>query len=278
MIRTNGRRMGRWLLRIGFAPILRSMDALGSPVSIWRQGRSPIVSRKIIITDLTRFKSDDVCTAGYDMATKELIRPLPYIKRSDCERLKILPGAIIEGEFTPKLHPEEPHVEDHDRAKMSYHGPCSSADFKKALEFGLFDSIDAGFEHPRKEHPRCVPKGHSVQRSIITIRVDPEGIEVAQSPFDADKIRVNFTDSNGERYESFPLTDLGFYRYAQGELAKKRLREVNGFLQKQEEVLLRIGLARCWKHRESGIEGYWMQVNGIYTFPDYHAELRGYGA
>jgi len=235
------------------------------------------MKRKIIITDLTRFnKAGEVCTAGYDMTKRELIRPWPYIKTSDCERLKILPGAIIEGEFTPKSDREDPHVEDHNREKMTYNGPCSSAEFKNALEIGLFESIDAGFETPQKKHPRCVPKGHPLKRSIITIRVNPADIEVAQSHFDAKSIRVNFTDENGDRYDDFPLTDLGFHRYVQGELAKKRLGEVNKIIQAQDEVFLRVGLTRNWPNPKSGVEGYWMQINGIYTFPKYHENLRGY--
>jgi hypothetical protein len=236
------------------------------------------MSRRIIITDLTRFHNPgEVCTAGYDLSTKELIRPQPYIARNECDRLKILPGAIIEGDFTPKSKQEVPHVEDHERGNIRYIGPCSSSEFKKALEIGLFDSIDAGFETPEKEHPRCVPKDHPVKRSIITIRVDPNKIKVEQSPFNDTKIKIDFMDSNGESYSNFPLTDLGFHRYATGELANKRLQDVNSFLQDQDEILLRVGLARFWRNEKTGVEGYWMQVNGVYTFPGYHQELRGYG-
>jgi hypothetical protein len=57
---------------------------------------------KIIITDLTRFANKDiVCIAGINPKTNECIRPMPYIERASCEKLNILPGAIIEGDFTP---------------------------------------------------------------------------------------------------------------------------------------------------------------------------------
>ncbi len=238
------------------------------------------MKRKIIITDLTRFANpDEVCTAGYDMSTKELIRPLPYIKRSDCDRLKINPGAIIEGEFTPKADRSSPHVEDHNRDKMVYKGPCSADEFKKAITLGLFGSIELGFEIAKQDHPRCIPLGHSISRSIITIAVNPSSIEVVQTSYNGKtSIKVNFTDAGGKNYSGFPLTDLGFHIYVQGQLAQKRLQEVNAFIQSQSEVFLRIGLARQWRNPTTGVEGYWMQVNGIYTFPKYHTDLRGYTA
>lgn len=238
------------------------------------------MKRKIIITDLTRFTNpDDVCTAGYDMSTGDLIRPWPYIKRKDCDRLKMLPGAIIEGNFTPKRDRESPHVEDHNQEEMTYNGPCSASEFKKAIQFGLFRSIEEGFEVGAQQHPRCIPLGHPVNRSIISIAVSPKSIEVVQSSFNGKiSVKVNFTDSSGENYSGFPLTDLGFHRYATGQLAQKRLREVNAFMQGQDEVFIRVGLARKWKNPSTGVEGYWMQVNGVYTFPKYHEELRGYTA
>lgn len=41
------------------------------------------MQRQIIITDLTRFKNEEiVCTAGIDYNAKKCIRPLPYLSRS----------------------------------------------------------------------------------------------------------------------------------------------------------------------------------------------------
>ena len=138
------------------------------------------MKRKIIITDLTRFANpDEVCTAGYDMSTKELIRPLPYIKRSDCDRLKINPGAIIEGEFTPKADRSSPHVEDHNRDKMVYKGPCSADEFKKAITLGLFGSIELkriGIYH--YYYCRWTEPGTKIRRSTFLHKDWDEAIKV----------------------------------------------------------------------------------------------------
>ena len=43
----------------------------------------------------------------------------------------------------------------------------------------------------------------------------------------------------------------------------------------QTEVFLRIGLGRSYKN-EQGTEGFWMQANGIYTFPAKLSYIRSY--
>jgi len=85
---------------------------------------------KIIITDLTRFANKDiVCIAGINPETNECIRPMPYIQKPSCQKLNILPGAIIEGNFTPRAC-TAPHNEDRNRAKLKFFGPCTSGEFK----------------------------------------------------------------------------------------------------------------------------------------------------
>ena len=92
---------------------------------------------KIIITDLTRFANKDiVCIAGINPETNECIRPMPYIQKASCQKLNILPGAIIEGDFTPCAC-TAPHIEDKDRAKLKFLGPCSSEQFKSILGHGV---------------------------------------------------------------------------------------------------------------------------------------------
>ncbi len=52
--------------------------------------------RKIIITDLTRFSTDEkVCIAGIDINTGECLRPMPYLKSNRCAELNIQPGAVL---------------------------------------------------------------------------------------------------------------------------------------------------------------------------------------
>jgi len=45
---------------------------------------------------------------------------------------------------------------------------------------------------------------------------------------------------------------------------------INNFIRQQDTVYLRIGLGREYQG------GFWLQVNGIYTFPNYDTEIRSY--
>jgi hypothetical protein len=50
------------------------------------------------------------------------------------------------------------------------------------------------------------------------------------------------------------------------------LASLNEFIWKQSEAYLRIGLSRA--HDIRGTNDYWLQANGIYTFPEFLKEIR----
>jgi hypothetical protein len=230
---------------------------------------------RIIITDLTRFRDEKiVCTAGTDMDSGACIRPMPYLKTTECVRLQILPGAILNGEFVPRKGLSGPHQEDASYSRLKFEGASSSDEFRTALEAGLHASVAAGFEIGLVARQKHVPVGHPVQRSIITIEVDPGSIEIVEDQYEPGKLKIHFTDTSGQEFRFLSITDLGFHRYAQAHRAAGDLARLNSFVKNQPEAYLRIGLSRAWAIR--GIDGYWMQVNGIYTFPDFFRELRSY--
>lgn len=230
---------------------------------------------KIIVTDLTRFKKQEiVCTAGIDIHTGKCIRPMPYLKASDCKRLNILPGAVLSGEFTPPQQLHGPHQEDMDYEGLKFEGPCTSDEFKGALESSLFPSVGAGFEIDLVESQKFVPIGHPVSRSIVTIKVDPGQLEVVEDAFNPGKIKVIFTDQSGHRFRYLPITDLGFHLFAERHHKSNKLAELNAFISSQSLIYLRIGLGRRWNN--GTMDAYWIQANGIYTFPNYFTEIRSY--
>ena len=93
---------------------------------------------EIVITDLTRFSNPEiVCIAGINPETNECIRPLPYIKLSECKRLNILPGNIIDGDFSKSASAENPHSEDFTYNKLKRIRICESDEFKDILETNL---------------------------------------------------------------------------------------------------------------------------------------------
>ena len=227
----------------------------------------------IIVTDLTRFKKDDeVCIAGIDLNTGNCIRPMPYLSPKYCRELNILPGAMLNGEF--KFHPAiqliGPHQEDMWHEHMRYVGPSSTEDFKRALDMSLCNSIEEGFKIRLIGKQRLVPLNHELNRSIITIKVFPQSVFVIENPKEVGKLRLNFTDMSGRPYVEFPITDLGFHTYAHKKYKDNSLDQLNAFIHSQSEAYLRIGLARSFN------DAYWMQVNGVYTFPAFLEELRCY--
>ena len=233
------------------------------------------VMRTIIVTDLTHFSNKQiVCTAGIDLATYQCIRPMPYLNSIDCKRLNILPGAILRGKFTPISALTGPHQEDMAYEQLTFVGPCNSADFKLALKSCLFNSIRDGFEIELGQSQKHIPIGHQVLRSIITIQVDPNKVEVVEDAYKPGKIKLNFSDHSGHGYRYIGITDLGFHDFAEKHQKANDLHKLNSFIKSQSEIYLRIGLSRRWSNGRT--EGYWIQVNGLYTFPEYLPEIRSY--
>jgi hypothetical protein len=233
--------------------------------------------RKIIITDLTRFnKQDDVCTAGTDVGSGQCVRPMPYLKTELCVKLGILPGAILSGDFVGKKGLVGPHQEDADYSvsKLRFEGPSTSDEFKEALEAGLHDSVERGFKIRLKGPQKHIPMGHPVKRSIITLAVDPGSIEIVEG-YKQGTTKIHFVDGSGRGFSFLPITDLGFHRYADTHRTAKDLARLNAFIHKQSQAYLRLGLSRSWLSPQ-GINGYWMQVNGVYTFPDFFPAIRSY--
>jgi hypothetical protein len=230
-------------------------------------------TRSIIVTDLTRFTNDQiVCIAGTDTVSRLCVRPMPYLEKTACERLQILPGAILTGVFTPTPNLVGPHQEDTTYESLHFDGPCTSDQFKDALQAGLFNSISEGFEIDLTTDQKHIPLDHELGRSIITIRVDPANIDLVEDAYNPGRIKLHLIDGSGHSFRYLPITDLGFYRHAMAHQEIGDLENLNAFLHEQEEVYMRIGLSRNWDKRP----GYWMQVNGIYTFPEYHQDIRSY--
>jgi hypothetical protein len=229
---------------------------------------------KIIITDLTHFENKNiVCTAGICEDTGQCIRPMPYLKIRDCERLKILPGALLSGEFNMPSNITPPHTEDRNYQKLKYCGPCSPENFQEILENSLVESVCSGFGIHLAFKQKHIPVEHELSHSIVTLKISPRNAVLVEDSFNPGKIRLNFLDNDGSKYKFWSITDLGFYKYALSHITE--LAEINDFIHEQNELYLRVGLTREYKSPD-GRNGYWLQINGIYTFPDYHKGIRSY--
>jgi hypothetical protein len=232
----------------------------------------------LIVTDLTRFAKDDiVCIAGIDVKSEQCIRPLPYLPKAECKRLKLLPGAILEGKFTRPERVDKPHTEDMNYEGLSFKGPCTSDEFEGVLKTTTYPSINEGFDDKVPIGTKVIPPDDPSSRSIITLKLKPNQIEIVRNAFDPKSLRLNIKDNDGRKYVYLSITDLGFHNLA---VSKQKdpdyTDELNKYIRSQKKVYLRIGLGRRYKNPTDGRDGFWIQVNGIYTFPEFMTKVRTY--
>lgn len=232
--------------------------------------------REIVITDLTRFSNEVlVCVAGIDRNTGECIRPMDYLRRDVCERLNVLPGSILGGDFTPVANCVGPHTEDERYSNLKLLGAVTSDEFRELLEATSYESIADGFDIQLQRNQKHIPIGHDLDRSIISIQIDPERASIIEDQYNPGRIKISFTDNAGTSFRFLSITDLGFYRYAADHHERDDLEQLNDFIHQQDELFLRVGLSRAFQPGGQP-NGYWMQVNGIYTFPEFMEDIRSY--
>lgn len=232
--------------------------------------------REVIITDLTRFKGEEnVCTAAIDVKTGECLRPTPYLKSAKCKELGIHPGAILKGDLNFLTHKSSPHIEDADYTELYFHGACSGERFKELLENSLSNSVSEGFGVNFSVGQKHIPHVQQADCSIITIKINPNQLSIHEDKFNPGKIKSSFTDNKGDRFNYLSITDRGFHDYAKNHYNDGRLHEVTNLISQQNEVYLRVGLSRVHQAPD-GRNGYWLQVNGIYTYPNFHDGVRTY--
>ncbi len=240
--------------------------------------RRELVKSKIIVTDLTRFrKLDKVCTAGIIPSTGQCVRPMPYLETAVCEKLSILPGAILEGDFSPVPDAQRPHVEDMFHKNLMFLGPAGSADFRNVLARDARPSVEEAFSVDLDRGQKHIPPEQAPACSIVTVAIAPGNLEVVADRYDETKIKLIFTDQAGQSFRFIAITDLGFFRYAEAHRATSDdFTELNNHIGAQGELFLRLGLGRVHETSD-GRKGYWIQANGIYTFPQYFPGTRSYG-
>ncbi|WP_245673637.1 dual OB domain-containing protein [Endozoicomonas ascidiicola] len=232
--------------------------------------------RRVIVTDLTRFsKPDKVCTAMIDTNTGECIRPMPYFSSKVCKDHNIQPGAIFTGNLSFQTNATYPHIEDASYSGLKFQGPASSDEFKDVLIASCANSVSEGFDYEFSVRQKHIPVDADVHCSIVTIKVSSNQIQIHEDQYKSGKIKLTFTDESGHEFYYLPITDRGFYDYAMGHQNDDQLDTVQDFIESQDEIYLRIGLSRAYN--PDGVRnGYWLQVNGIYTFPNYQRDVRSY--
>ena len=188
----------------------------------------------------------------------------------------MLPGAILTGNFSSHNNIQIPHIEDMDYQNLTFHGHCSSNEFRKILTKSAYQSIEDGFGVSLENRQKYILREANPVRSLITISVNPRSVQIIQDQYNPSKIKAHIIDNTGKEFSFLSITDFGLHEYA-----KKHYQEASGYssinnlIQSQEEVLLRIGISRFYA-APNGQAGFWIQVNGIYSFPEYFKAARQY--
>lgn len=241
---------------------------------------------KIIVTDLTRFKNPDiVCLAGINPETGQCIRPMlfkqkrfEYLSFNGVKNHQVIPGSWLEGDFVQIPNLNAPHIEDHRVCSaLKMNGPSSGTDFEHVLDNFAVTTIQAGFgSRPNK---RLYALANPPALSIITLKLTSPSTQfrlTVDTGFDAVKFKAHITDDSGYDLSFLPVTDLGFSDHlARIRLVDPTLAGLNAFLQGQTTLYVRLGLTRQYAPSPDR-DGYWVQVNGIYSFPNYRQDLRIY--
>lgn len=231
------------------------------------------MNRQIVITDVTHFKNEQlICVAGIDINTGECLRPTSpnYFSAQDLKAYQIKPGSVLSGNFQ-FLNPSFlPHIEDVSYKNLKFERLCSKNEFREALKSSLSKNIEDGFGIDLGNERKCISSSLNPSKSLITISVNPKSVFVFQDDgFGKKRIKIHFTDENGKEFKYIPVNDLGYY-------AKDyNYEKVNSIVEKQDNVFLRVGIGRQYKSQD-GRDGYWIQVNGIYSFPNYFEAARIY--
>jgi len=151
----------------------------------------------------------------------------------------------------------------------------TSDEFHKALAIALVSSISDGFNYQFPEGGKVIPHDKKPKLSIITLKVNPSQIRLVEDSYNPGKIKLNFQDNDSKKYTYLPITDLGFYNYALKHFQDSSFpRNINTFIDAQEELYLRVVLSG--RYDSNGRDGYWLQINGIYIFPNFDTEIRSY--
>jgi len=226
--------------------------------------------------------ADRVCIAGIDEAG-HCIRPVTSVKEEGIpqnwlfseKRLIVRPRAKVE--FNLHLVAiEPPHIEDRgfDPNHIVDKGLCSSTEWENILNADSYDEIERAYDGRLQNH-RWVRPGAQTKSLITLSKPQIQNIQLTEHSI---KPRLTFNDAKGHLFDDCPVNDRALWNFCYSAVKKhKRSREevaskILRSFQNSDRVYFRLGLARPYRISELHEPRCYLQINGVYTFPDY---LRG---
>jgi len=232
------------------------------------------MNQELAVTDLTRMSAGFVCVAGYTHGGEPIRLAAPRLHEVDIAaegKPIVFPGAVVTCDLLEHL-PDPPHTEDHsfDRYSLRLVRRLQGSAWQTVLEHSLFDSASDIFEQPIVHDSGYYIQEGNGARSVGTLQ--PRGMAQATYAIGEDgtwTYRVGFYDQAGQFYR-LKVTDLTWNAYCESlrgpDLEPQAIAARLTQLLKSQRVSLRIGLSRKWAKNPGRC---YLQLNGIYTFPDY---------
>lgn len=223
--------------------------------------------------------ADGVCIAGIDQ-NYQSIRPWlppPGVLRKHLYirgKLVIRPRAKVRFDFH-RVPIKPPHIENlgFDPDSIDYLGLCEESEWEKVLGASSFSTVEDIYDGLLKEHRWVEPDANVKSLGTVSeVQIEDIEIEPLKVP-EHYKPRLVFSDSTGWIFR-LPVSDLSFRTFADYEISRigtilAASNQILKTLQSANRLYLRIGLPGPWRNPSTGKVACWMQVTGIYTFPDY---------
>jgi len=237
------------------------------------------MQKTIVITDLTHMRGEGVCIVGVDQYSQTIrpVLPPPGVLREHLYiegKLAIRPRAKVRFSFR-EVPIKPPHIEDlgFDPKSAIYEGLCTDAEWEEVLKASSFHSVQDIYNGCLQENRWVEPRANT--RSLGTVSC-VEVISVDLREWSGERrYRLLFTDRTGGQYNNITISDLAFRQFCDVELDRRSSllsasRQITDLLKNVDRLYLRLGLARPWAPSDGSSNlRCWMQVTGIYTFPDY---------
>ena len=236
------------------------------------------MQKTIVITDLTKMWGDGVCIAGIDHHS-QCIRPvLPGgVRRRHLyvgNMLVIRPRAKVKFDFN-EVPIKPPHMENFgfDPSSIKYQGSCADTEWETVLQESLFRSVHDIYDGLLQEGRWVAPGANTRSLGTVTqIQIREVRLEIQTGNR---RYRLYFTDAMGHQYDDVTISEMAFRAFSDAQANRlgssiAASTYVKNLLRGADRLYLRLGLAGPWAppNTSFGLR-CWMQVTGIYTFPDY---------
>lgn len=229
---------------------------------------------KYVVTDLTEIDSLTVCVGVIDTGSGQCLRPIPMWSSDRVRKMNLHPGALLAGKLTLKPVQKAPHSEDATEIEeLRYVRPASVDEFKEVLQRTLSVSVAHGFGYTFQKYQKYIPVGNVGKCSLITVRVNPSSLNVIYKEYEIEgkreiRKRVSVNDASGHFYWELPNKDRRYPNINEKHQIDGFNEALKQYISSHEEIFLRIGVGRRYCPRGTDKDGYWLQINGIYGYPE----------